>query len=65
MSAARLWGLFSFRNLRTRLTVVYMGLFGLALLLAAVAVVTAVTNSAQRVVRDEMTAAGAVYGQLW
>ena len=65
MIAGRVLGLFSFRNLRTRLTVVYMGLFGLALALAAVAVFTAVTNSAQRVVRDEMTAAGAVYGQLW
>lgn len=65
MSATRLVSLIRFRNLRTRLTVVYMGLFGLALLLAAVAVVTAVTNSAQRVVRDEMTAAGAVYSQLW
>ena len=65
MSATRLVSLVRFRNLRTRLTVVYMGLFGLALLLAAVAVVTAVTNSARRVVRDEMTAAGAVYSQLW
>lgn len=65
MISARLKGWFSFRRLRTRLTVVYMGLFGLALLLAAVAVVTAVTNSALRVVRDEMTAAGAVYSQLW
>ncbi len=65
MKTARLLNLFSFRNLRTRLTVVYMGLFGLALLLAAIAVVTAVTNSARQVVRDEMTAAGAVYSQLW
>lgn len=65
MSATRLVSLVRFRNLRTRLTVIYMGLFGLALLLAAVAVVTAVTNSAQRVVRDEMAAAGAVYSQLW
>lgn len=54
-----------FRTLRTRLTVVYMGLFGLALLLSALAVVTAVTNSAHGVVRSEMNAAGAVYGQLW
>lgn len=65
MSASRLLALFSFRKLQTRLTVVYMGLFGLALILSAIAVVTAVTNSANRVVRDEMTAAGAVYGQLW
>jgi EAL domain-containing protein (putative c-di-GMP-specific phosphodiesterase class I)/GGDEF domain-containing protein len=57
--------LFSFRTLRTRLTVVYMGLFGLALLLSALAVVTAVTNSAHGVVRGELKAAGAVYGQLW
>ncbi|MGZ9098858.1 MAG: EAL domain-containing protein [Brevundimonas sp.] len=57
--------LFRFRNLRTRLTVVYMGLFGLALLLSALAVVAAVGNSARGVVRDEMSAAGAVYGQLW
>lgn len=54
-----------FRTLRTRLTVVYMGLFGLAILLSALAVVTAVTNSAHRVVRGEMKAAGAVYSQLW
>ena len=65
MNTERLFSLINFRNLRTRLTVVYMGLFGLALLLAAIAVVTAVTNSARRVVRDEMTAAGAVYSQLW
>lgn len=65
MSATRLVSLVRFRNLRTRLTVIYMGLFGLALLLAALAVVTAVTNSTRRVVRDEMTAAGAVYSQLW
>jgi EAL domain-containing protein (putative c-di-GMP-specific phosphodiesterase class I)/GGDEF domain-containing protein len=55
----------AFRALRTRLTVVYMGLFGLALVLSALAVVTAVTNSAHSVVRGEMKAAGAVYGQLW
>lgn len=65
MSATRLVSLVRFRNLRTRLTVVYMGLFGLALLLAAIAVVTAVTDSARRMVRNEMTAAGAVYSQLW
>ena len=65
MIAARLLERFSFRNLRTRLTVVYMGLFGLALMLSAVAVVTAVTDSAKRAVRNEMSAAGAVYSQLW
>lgn len=57
--------LMTFRNLRTRLTVLYMGLFALALILSTVAIVTAVTNSARSMVRDEMAAAGAVYGQLW
>ncbi len=54
-----------FRRLRTRLTVLYMGLFGVALVLAAIAVVTAVSSSARAVVRNEMTASGAVYGQIW
>ena len=57
--------LLTFRNLRTRFTVLYMGLFALALVLSAVAVATAVTSSARRMVSDEMTSAGAVYGQLW
>lgn len=66
MTAARLFGrTASFRTLRSRLTVVYMGLFGLALLLSGLAVVTAVTNSAHGLARGEMKAAGAVYGQLW
>ena len=54
-----------FRHLRTRLAVLYTGLFGVALLLVALAVVTAVTASARQVVQSEMTASGAVYGQVW
>jgi diguanylate cyclase len=54
-----------FRYLRTRLTVLYAGLFGLTLMLVALAVYTAITASARGVVRDELTASGAVYGQLW
>jgi EAL domain-containing protein (putative c-di-GMP-specific phosphodiesterase class I)/GGDEF domain-containing protein len=54
-----------FRYLRTRLTVLYAGLFGLALLLVAIAVYTAITASARGLIRDELTASGAVYGQLW
>ena len=54
-----------FNRLQTRLTVLYMGLFGIALVLVAIAVVTAVTSSAHRVVRDELTASGAVYNQIW
>lgn len=54
-----------FKQLKTRLTVLYMGLFGLALLLVAAAVLTAVTHSARALVRNELTASGAVYGQIW
>jgi len=54
-----------FQRLQTRLTVLYMGLFGIALILVAIAVVTAVTSSARRVVRDELSASGAVYDQIW
>ncbi|MGZ9113229.1 MAG: EAL domain-containing protein, partial [Brevundimonas sp.] len=57
--------LMAFRNLRTRLTLLYTGLFGLALILSAVAIVTAVTSNARHMVRREIAAAGAVYGQLW
>jgi diguanylate cyclase len=54
-----------FRHLRTRLTVLYAGLFGIALLFVALAVFTAITASARGVVRGELTATGAVYDQLW
>lgn len=54
-----------FKHLRTRLTVLYTGLFGLALMLVAVAVFTAITANARGVVRGELTASGAVYDQLW
>lgn len=57
--------LLDFRHLRTRLTVLYLGLFGLALIISAMAVVTAVSASAKGVVREEMRASGAVYDQLW
>lgn len=55
----------TFRRLRTRLTVLYMGLFGLTLLLTAVAVVSAVSGSARRMVRDELGASGEVYAEIW
>ena len=57
--------MFQFQRLQTRLTVLYMGLFGVALIVVAIAVVTAVTSSARGVVRDELTASGAVYDQIW
>jgi EAL domain-containing protein (putative c-di-GMP-specific phosphodiesterase class I)/GGDEF domain-containing protein len=54
-----------FKNLRTRLTVLYMGMFGVALMLVALAVSTAITGSARTLVRDELGATGAVYQQIW
>lgn len=54
-----------FQTLRTRLTVLYMGMFGVALMLVALAVFTAITGSARALVRDELTATGAVYRQIW
>ncbi|CAN5341229.1 bifunctional diguanylate cyclase/phosphodiesterase [soil metagenome] len=54
-----------FNRLQTRLTVLYMGLFGIALIVVAIAVVTAVTSSARRLVRDELSASGHVYDQIW
>ncbi len=47
-----------FKTLQTRLTVLYMGLFGIALMLVAVGVVTAITGSARGLVRDELGATG-------
>ena len=58
-------GPINFRHLRTRLAALYTGLFAAALLLVGLAVVTAVTASARRVVQSEMAASGAVYGQVW
>ncbi len=55
----------TFKRLQTKLTVLYLGLFGVALLVVAFAVITAVTGSARGVVRDELAASGAVYEQIW
>ena len=55
----------TFKRLQTKLTVLYMGLFGVTLLMVAIAVVTAVTSSARGVVRDELAASGEVYEQIW
>ena len=48
-------------QLRTKLTVLYAGLFGLILILIAAAVYTAVTGNAERTVRGELSANGAVF----
>lgn len=54
-----------FVHLRTRLTVLYAGLFGFAVLLTAIAVFVSVSANARRQVQDELTAGGAVFDQIW
>ena len=52
-------------QLRTKLTVLYTGLFGLILLLIAISVYTAVTGNAERTVRGELASNGAVFDRIW
>jgi len=54
-----------FRHLRTRLTVLYAALFGVALTLISLAVYTAVTSNAEKVTRQQLAASGMVYDRLW
>ena len=51
-----------FRSLRTRLTVLYAGLFAAAMLLISLAVYTAISDNAIRVVRGELAAILALGG---
>ncbi len=54
-----------FIHLRTRLTVLYVALFGVVLLLVSVAVYGAISSAAQRQVRSELTATGTVFDRVW
>ncbi len=54
-----------FSRLRTRLTVLYVALFGMTLLLVSTAVFTAINGAAQHQVRGELTAAGTVFDRVW
>jgi len=53
------------RHLRTKLTVLYAGLFGATLILISVAVYSAISGAAQRQVRGELTASGTVFDRVW
>jgi EAL domain-containing protein (putative c-di-GMP-specific phosphodiesterase class I)/GGDEF domain-containing protein len=55
----------AFRSLRTRLTVLYAGLFTAAVLIISLAVYTAISNNAIRLVRDELAASGGVFDRIW
>lgn len=54
-----------FTRLRTRLTVLYAGLFGIALLFTAAAVFTAIRGNAERTIRQELVASGTVFDRIW
>ncbi len=54
-----------FTRLRTKLTVLYAGLFGGALLALSAIVYSAISENAARVVRSELQANGAVFDRVW
>lgn len=54
-----------FRSLRTKLTVLYAGLFGAALILVSLAVFAAISSNAASAVRNDLTAAGTVFDRVW
>jgi EAL domain-containing protein (putative c-di-GMP-specific phosphodiesterase class I)/GGDEF domain-containing protein len=54
-----------FTRLRTRLTVLYVALFGAVLLLVSMSVYGAINQAAQRQVRAELTASGTVFDRVW
>ncbi|MEP9360268.1 EAL domain-containing protein [Sphingomonas sp. KR3-1] len=54
-----------FRHLRTKLTVLYAGLFGLAMLCAAIVLFAIVERNATRQVQGELVASSTVFDRLW
>jgi diguanylate cyclase (GGDEF)-like protein len=54
-----------FSSIRTRLAVLYAGLFALAITLVAVALFVIVAATAERQVRSELIATSTVYDRLW
>ncbi|MBE2991415.1 EAL domain-containing protein [Sphingomonas sp. CFBP 13603] len=54
-----------FKRLRTKLSVLYAGLFVLALVLLAVVAQVMIGNHARDSVRAELTTSGSVYDRLW
>jgi EAL domain-containing protein (putative c-di-GMP-specific phosphodiesterase class I)/GGDEF domain-containing protein len=55
----------SFRRLRTKLTVLYAGLFAGVVLLISLVVYTVVSNNVTRLVREELVASGTVFDRVW
>ena len=54
-----------FNRLQTKLTVLYAGLFALALSLVAVSVYLTIAGNAQQQVRKELAATGTVFDSVW
>jgi predicted signal transduction protein with EAL and GGDEF domain len=54
-----------FNRLQTKLTVLYAGLFALALSLVAVSVYLTIANNAQQEVRKELASTGTVFDRVW
>ncbi len=55
----------TFRRLRTKLTILYAGLFAGVVLLISLVVYTAVSNNVTRLVREELVASGTVFDRVW
>ncbi|MGA1799892.1 EAL domain-containing protein [Sphingomonas sp. 4RDLI-65] len=58
-------GRFRFRRLRTKLSVLYAGLFAVVLVLLAVVAQVMIWSHARESVRAELTTSGSVYDRLW
>lgn len=54
-----------FTSLRTKLTVLYGGLFGMALIVLAMVVYGVIWGNAEKVVHKELTATGTVFSHVW
>ena len=54
-----------FQHLRTKLTVLYAGLFALALMLVSLVVYASISANARTVVRGELIASGTVFDRIW
>ena len=54
-----------FTRLRTKLTVLYVALFGAVLMIVSLSVFAAINQVAQRQVRAELTATGTVFDRVW
>ncbi|HXQ10372.1 MAG TPA: EAL domain-containing protein [Caulobacteraceae bacterium] len=55
----------TFRRLRTKLTVLYAGLFAGVVMLISLVVYISVSNNVTRLVREELVASGTVFDRVW